>query len=412
MLTATPKFHAHLRMSHSVTCRAGLWLPGEDGAYEFQGYLGVAGGELSIDWTRQIRRQVTRLILSTLESTIANRFAGPAARSYVESLTTQSAELTIEWGLRYPDGDEWVQIARLRVEESVLSGTSGSIDVTAYDPATRVADFDLVTVYAPYDLEGAKLTYLEAIQDLVDTAYPSAHPPTWHVDPSIDDVSLPPDGTAFTGARWDAIDSLAAAIDAEVYTDANGDWWVTPITRSTAAVWLANAGQDGVLVDDSTRFSRREQYNAVAIRWENPTNGGGLVFLVDADPTSPTYYDGPFGRKPRPEETVATITTEEQAIAYATSVLGRYTGRTKSIDLTTLHNPLLEPGDVIGVRLLNGTAERHIVDSIRLPFGDGTMTIATRVLQSGVTYAEAGVDYADERYTYLGVPPLEEVDPG
>lgn len=410
MLTATEKFKAHLRMSHTRACRVGLWLPDEAGDYQLEGYVGIAGGELSLDWTRQIERQAQRLTLSTLESTIANRFTGEAARDYVESLTTKCAELTVDWGLRYPDGEEWVQVARLRVEESTLESLSGSIDVTAYDPSTRVADFDLVTTYAPLDIEGDKLTYVEAIQDLVDTAYPSAHPPTWHVDPEIDDSSYPPDGTAFTGGRGDAITSLAAAIDALVRVDAIGDWWIVPATRASAHVWMIDAGATGVLVSAQTQFSRREQYNAVSVRWENPDGGGGLVFLVDADPTSPTYYDGPFGRKPRPEESVSTITTEEQAIAYARSILGKYTGRTKSITLEALHCPLLEPGDVIAVRLRDGTHERHVIDSIRLPLAGGTMTLATRVLQSGITYAEPDVEYGDGTYTYLGIPALEEVE--
>jgi hypothetical protein len=164
-----------------------------------------------------------------------------------------------------------------------------------------------------------------------------------------------------------------------------------------------NSGVDGVMVQESTIFSRRDQFNAVAVRWQNAKNVGGLVYIVDADPDSPTYYDGPFGRKPRPEETVDTITTEAQAIEYARSLLEQYKGKTRGIDLGLLHNPLLEPGDVVAVYLTDGSAERHVIDSISLPLAGGTMTLQTRILRGGIAYDQSGVTYNDVRYTYEGL---------
>lgn len=403
MLTASQKFQDHLRMSHMRLCRVGLWLPDETGAYVQSGYLGVVSGDLTLDRTRNIRRQA-RLTVSTLESTLANEFTGSAARDFLESLTAQSAEITIEWGLRFPDlTEEYVQLARLRVEETSVDDIGASVEISsAYDGGTRVADLDLILPYAPYDAGGTKLTCLDAIQDLVNGTYPSTHQPTWHIDPSISTTTYPPDGTVFTGNRWDAVQALAAPLSADVYADENGDWRVVPSTPGTTHVWLANAGESGVLVRQTTQYSRREQYNAVAIRWESPLGGGGLVYLVDADPASPTYYDGPFGKKPRPEETVSTITTEAQAIEYARSILYKYTGRTRSISLDTLHNPLLEAGDVIGVILTDGSGERHVVDSISIPLTGGTMSMETRLLRGGVTYSSSDLIYSDTAYTYAG----------
>ena len=405
MITATEKFLDTLRASHQKTVRAGLWLPDANGAYQFQGYLGIVDGTLTIDGTRNILRQASMRV-SSLDSLLVGASSASAARDFVESITSESAELTLEWGLKYPNGQyEWVQIARLRVEETRLESGSVVLDIaSAYDAGARVADFDLPTVYAPYNTYLTKLTYLEAIQDLVNAAYPSAQPPTWVIDPAVNTTALPPDGTTYTGSRWNAIQSLAAAINVSVWPDTLGRWVVKPAVTSRTPVWEVNSGVDGVMVKESTQFSRREQYNAVAVRWGGGKTTSGLVFLVDADPDSPTYFDGPFGKKPRPEETNTAITTEAAAIAYAATLLEKNSGRTRGIELQAVHMPLLEPNDVVAVWLPDGTAERHIIDAISLPLGPGgVMTMQTRIMRTGaITYEQDGVIYNDTRYTYEG----------
>lgn len=405
MLTATTKFKDHLRASHSRRTRAGLYIP-SGSSYDFVGYLGIVDGSLSLDYSRNMRRQSQGLRVAPLDSTLDYSFASIAARDYLEALTAGSAEIDIEWGMVYPDRTtEWVSIARLRVEESTLDSNAASVTINAaYDAGTRVNDFGLILPYAPYDTFSVKMTCLAAIQDLVNASYPSAAPPTWDIAPGVDLVTAPPDGTVFTGSRWDAVLSLAAAINVSVGPDAAGVWVVKPVTVDTVVVWTVDSGATGVLVGESTQFSRREQYNAVGVRWEMPTGtGGGLVYIVDSDPDSPTFYDGPFGRKPRPEENIDTITTEEQAIAAGYSLLEKYRGKTRGISLEAVHNPLLEPGDPIAVFLPDGSAERHVIDTISLPLAAGKMSMETRVLRTGsIMYNESGVDYEDSRYTYAG----------
>lgn len=402
MLNATQKFTDHLAASHSPRVRAGLYVP-DGGSYTFEGYLGVVDGTLTCDYSRNIRRQVSGLRVGSLESTADYAYNDIAARDYLEALTAVSAEVSLEWGLVYPDlTEEWVTLARLRVEEASLTAMGDLQISSAYDAGTRVNDFTLVTPYVPYDIGGVKLTYLAAIRDLVDTSYPSAALPAWSIDPTVDAVSLPPDGTVFTGSRWSAVLALAAAIDVNVGPDHAGVWTVAPTGTDRDPVWTVANGAGGVLIDQVTQFSRRDQYNAVGIRWESPTGGGGLAYIVDADPLSPTYYDGPFGRKPRPEETVDTITTEGQAIAHATAVLAKFKGLTRGISLTSVHNPLLEPNDVVAVFLPDGSAERHVIDTVSLPLRGGSMSLETRILRGGITYEEDGVIYDDSGFTYEG----------
>lgn len=403
MLTASDKFLAALRASHTPLVRAGVYLPDSSGVYTFAGYLGIESGSLELASRRNIRRQASLRVASLASTLDADYITSFDTRDYLEALTTQSAEITVEWGLRYPDlTEEWVTLARLRVEESTRSANSQMLDITAaYDGGSRVADFSLVTPYAPYNTSGTKLTYVAAIQDLVNVAYPSAATPTWSIHPSIDTVSKPPDNTAFSGDRWSAINTLAQAINANVIVRADGSWAIVPATIDRDPVWSIDHGDTGVLVDETTAFSRREQYNAVAIRWEAANGGGGLAFVVDADPESPTYYDGPFGKKPRPEETLSTVTTSAQAIAAATTILQQYTGFTRSVSVQSVHNPLLEPDDVVGLYLPDGSAERHIIDSMSIPLGRGTMQMETRILRGGVKY-ESSIFYSDGATNYDG----------
>ena len=403
MLSASDKFLAALRASHTPLTRAGVYLPDSAGVYSFAGYLGIESGSLELASRRNIRRQASLRVASLASTLDADYITSFDTRDYLEALTTQSAEITIEWGLRYPDlTEEWVTLARLRVEESTRSANSQMLDITAaYDGGSRVADFNLVTPYAPFSLAGTKLTYVQAIQDLVNAAYPSAAAPTWAIDASIDTTSKPPDNTAFSGDRWSAINTLAQAINANVYVTANGGWSIVPASINRDPVWSIDNGESGVLVGETTAFSRREQYNAVAIRWEAANGGGGLAFVVDGDTTSPTYYDGPFGKKPRPEETLSTVTTSAQAIAAATTILQQYTGFTRSVSVQSVHNPLLEPDDVIALYLPDGSAERHIIDSLSLPLGRGTMQLETRILRGGTKY-ESSIFYSDGATNYDG----------
>jgi hypothetical protein len=385
MLTASAKFSEHLTASHRPVVRLGVWTPtGVASAYEMVGYLGVVAGSLTLDYRRNIRRQTSGLRVASYDSSLDTDFATRLdTRDFLEALTSSSAEISVEWGLAFPDlTTEWVTLARLRVEESTRTLNAAVLDVAAaYDGGSRVADFPLITPYAPFTGGGTKLTYVAAIKALVEDAYPTTSLPTWTVAGGVDITSLPPDNTVFTGDRWAAVNALAQAINVTVGATSTGGWTIAPATPSTTPVWTVNHGAGGVLVAETTAYSRRKQYNAVAIRWQNPDGTGGLSYIADMDPTSPTYYNGAFGRKPRPEETLATVTTSGQADAAATTILQQCSGRTRAIALTSVHNPLMEPGDVLTLHLPDGSVEDHVIDAITLPLEKGTMNLETRVLR-------------------------------
>lgn len=374
MISASPLFREMLRTSHTALSRAQVWQPTSDNSYVYEKTLAISGGSLTSDGRRNIWRQAN-LVLAP-----ANGFD----LGVFDSVTNQ-CRLVVQRGIRFFDGsEEWVTIATLTVQSSERHLGDGTLRVTAYDPSSCIDDFTLVTPYAPLDKEQRKLTTVQAIQDLVDIALWETA--VWHVGEGVDTAVFPADGTVFTGSRWDAVNNLAKSLSAQVHVDPVGEWHLDLIqTDNWSAVDTFTTGENGVLIDGISARDRRDLYNAVPLRWEGP-NVGGLVFVVDADPASPTYWDGPFGRKPSSEQKVDTVTTEAQAIDAAKALLAQYKGFTATVKFTSLHNPLLEPGDVIEVIVPDyGLHELHVVDAINYQLAAGSMQVETRAVQNILT---------------------------
>jgi hypothetical protein len=362
---------AALRESHVALARVTLceYVAGE---YVPVGQpLPIEKGELSLDAGSNVWR--------TLNATVVIPPNYDQRRPAVDGLNVASAEVKLEMGVEFAPGDqEWVQVGQLRVESLDESLLSSRLELVAYDRAIRVADFPLVTLYTPRSGSGDLLTYVEAVIDLITVSFPSEGPPTVIVDPSLDDALSPPAETVYEGERWTAINDLAAAIGAVVYNDHEGNFLVAPAVPSGAPVWTIDVGETGVLIDANVARTREGQANAVALTCEPPSGDRIFVYLVDANPASATYYDGPFGRKPISRRN-DTITDGAQAIEAAKGYLAKYLGAARAINFKALYNFLLLPMDAVEFVLTNGDSETHTIDGLSIPLGGGEMGGQTRV---------------------------------
>ena len=369
MITASDDFKLALTGSHTAFTRAVVLDPQPNNTYVQAETLAVASGSLTIDGRRNVWRQGSFTL-------------APEAPEILDPLKaiTVDTRIQIQRGVQFFDGRiEWVTIATLQVQEARETLGAASLSVTAYDVGSVVSDYALITPYAPLDTNQNQLTTVEAIKDLIDIAVWDTI--TWTVDTGIDTTAVPADGTVFTGSRWDAVVNLAKGLGAVVHNNPDGSWRIRKVDSLVPMAPVLNvvSGQDGVLVTTDIVRSRREQFNAVPLRWESPA-GGGMVFLVDSDTNSPTFWDGPFGRKPSPEQRVDTVTSEAQAISAAESLLDQFKGYSSSVSFQMVHNPLLEPFDHIVVQV-NGGYEEHIIDSINYPLAGGVMSCETRKVQ-------------------------------
>lgn len=371
MLTATPLFSEALKYSHRALTRATLLVPGETHGFVDGPVLTVSAGTLRLDGTRNVWRSGNLSLVPAESVDRADLFA-------IDS----RSRMRIERGIRYPNGrEEWVVVALVQVTDADVSLRDAAINVTFADLGSLVEDFKLITPYVPQDESGAWMTTVDAIKDLVTLAIVWDDIPGWDIDPAIDQAVKPITTTVFTGSRWQAIQTLSESLGAVTYAKPDGRWAI----RSAEAdldnpVAEFSSGRDGVVVNYQRTISRTDQFNAIPLRWESPSIGG-LVFIVDADPASPTFWNGPFGRHPKDEENNDTIQAEGQAIAAARALLDQYRGRAASIDFTSVHNPLLEPLDVITLTA-DGSSEVHIVDSIDYPLAGGTMRVKTRQMRT------------------------------
>jgi hypothetical protein len=369
VITHDPTTAAALRRSHTRSVRVTVHDPSVDKAT----VLPVTSGTLTLDGNAAAIRRVTFTVAEPASQTVAGAVADGIVKVAVNV-----------------NGGVWQQIAQLRIGE-VTTARGKTASVTAYDYANIPADFGLVTTYACKDSSQQPLTTVGAIQDLIRVAFPQERKdpqkpennwtppdyliPEFVVGQGVDTTVKPAAGTVFTGDRWAAITALADSLGATVRNDHLGRFVIAKTsTTSPTPVWSADAGRGGILVEASTEWTREGQYNAVALTCSPPTGGSIFVYVVDNDPTSPTFYTGPFGKRPRSERNDV-ITDRAKAIEAARSILAKSKGEARSINLRTVYNPFLEPGDAF-------THDRnlYVVDSVDLPLTGGAMTLRARLI--------------------------------
>jgi hypothetical protein len=170
-------------------------------------------------------------------------------------------------------------------------------------------------------------------------------------------------------------------IGAEVYADADGVFVIAvlPDPLSVPPVWTISAGEGGAYIGATRGMSADGVFNGVLASGENTEANLPPVsaLVVDADPTSPTYWSGPFGHRPTFYSS-ATLTTTLACTNAATLMLRAAVAPNASANISALPNPALEPGDVIRVVYPDGTRELHQAQAFPVPLDyAGDFTLAT-----------------------------------
>jgi hypothetical protein len=151
-----------------------------------------------------------------------------------------------------------------------------------------------------------------------------------------------------------------------VYCDADGIFKIEelPDLLEATPVWSVAAGEGGVYVAAIRGMSVDGVFNAVHARGENTETDTTPVsdLVVDDDPGSPTYWGGPFGRRPTFHSS-STLISVAACTAAATLLLRSAKAPNATADISTLPNPALAPGDVIRVAYPDGTKELHQVQA-------------------------------------------------
>ncbi|HEY3481030.1 MAG TPA: DUF5047 domain-containing protein [Streptomyces sp.] len=345
--------------SHGVTLRVTAHTP-------TQGVLTglpLTGGEIRVDCRSQVRRTGTLV------------FGDPSLwpADPADALTPFGSELQVEYGVVFADGTtEWVPVLYGAVQDAAIVRPNGAVEVEVADLSQAIADDRLE---GPGQTNTAATVVAEITRLIQETRPPAV-------------VTDRTGNTALASAlviereRWgDGVERLADAIGAEVYADTVGGFVIRPQpTLTDTWAWTVQGGGDGVLVKLQERATRERVYNKV-IAFGQPQSGTVYTgTAVDNDTASPTYYGGPFGKKPRFYSSPL-LTSQAAADEAAATLLARFKGLQAAITLETLVNPALEGGDVIKVILPDGRSQTHLVDSFTLPLQvDSAMRITSRTL--------------------------------
>ncbi|MDO8308558.1 MAG: hypothetical protein Q7V58_09435 [Actinomycetota bacterium] len=359
MIVASARFSEALAYSHRTLTR--ITIDGDT--------IPLESGSLNLNRPANVRRTANLLLRDD-----------PATPGLLAGITTAS-QVLVEKGITFLDrSTEYVTVGTLYVQELDGDPDRLALAVVLSDAAQLVDDYPLITAWSPSS-GGSPLTVVNSIKSLVDEAVPGT--PTWSVDAGISTSQATLAGAVYKAGtgRWSAINELAAMLGAAVFVDAVGVWHIDPAEPDPTPVARIATGAGGVLVQASIKATRRDTYNGIAIEWGSTDTEGGIVLVTDDDPTSPTYWDGTWGRRPKPTTKLA-VETEAEAIAAAAALLAGSRGAQSGINFQAVYNPLLEPNDVVTIATSPSTEADHVLDRITLPLVGGTMTAETRVVSA------------------------------
>jgi len=358
------RFLATIVESHAPITQVTLYRT--DGVIED---LEHTGGSVSVDRSSSSRR--------TCSVTLADTSVIPRTDS--DRLAMYGARLRISRGVAYTDGTtELAPLGVFRVDEVSGDVDDGPVTIQGKSLEVVISDDKFTT---PYRAAGGGA--ISAVTALIRRSLPDA----------VVDSSAAVDATIgartwdIEGDPWQAAVEIAAAIGCEVYAGPDGEFVIAPLPDllTTTPVWTIAAGEGGAYIQASTTVTADGVFNGVLARGESTETATAPVsaLVVDADPGSPTYWDGPYGHRPAFYSSSTLVTTGACTQA-ATLQLRSARAPNSSADLTSLPNPALAPGDIIRVVYPDDTKELHQVAAFSVPLDvGGAFTVRTISAKEG-----------------------------
>jgi len=343
------RFLGRLAESHQVATRVQLFLT--DGRVVD---LEHTGGSVTVDRSQAIRR--------TCSVTVADPTLIP--RTPMDQLATYGARLRVSRGVDYGDGSsELVPLGVFRLDSVDGDVSKGPVTLQGKGLEAVIQDDKFTD---PYRATG---TVVGAVTALIQRSIPDADVISLITDTPIGSRTYDLEADPWAGAQ-----EIAAAAGAEVFANADGSFVISalPDLLTATPVWAVEATEGGVYVSGTRGMSSDNVFNGVLARGENTADNVPPVsyLATDSDPNSPTYWGGPFGRRPIFYSS-STLITVGACTAAANLKLAAAKAPNATGDFSSLPNPALEPGDVLRVMHEDGTRELHQVASFGVPLDEG-----------------------------------------
>lgn len=328
MWATSPAFDAALRSpDRSWRSRVDILYDG----VEVQALDVVVDGSVDIDSVAVRRAGRFRLVDPTGALT---------PRDARDLLAPKGTEVRPARGLVLADGSvEWVPLGVLGIAEPRIASTEGgvSIDITAMDRVHAMRSRRFTT---PWTVAAGTATH-DAIAAIVTSRLPVATrlQITGYTTPELSYEAL--------SDPWDAVRDLA---DSDALVAAFDPLGTLAVVRdepvATGVVYAP--GPDSFTMSTTRSITSENTYSGVIVRVEHPDADPFTVEVWDLDPASPTYADGPFGRRPYGYASPV-IRTQAQALAVGQTILARVTRMRQEAALETVGHPGHEVGDLVEV---------------------------------------------------------------
>lgn len=291
-------------------------------------------------------------------------------------LSKDQSRVKVYRGISSIGSVEVLQLGEYRVEEIDRSG-KGTMGLTLTGLESYIADARFLRPIAPY----SGLSTVEAIKQLASAGIPGNAPDKFKARNTKD--KLVTDRAPWVRDRIDVIAKLAESINSEFFVDNTGTPSLVniPDLAKTVPVFMINQGSGGVLVSQNVKDTRDKVYNAVSVAGNN---GEVWAIATDDNPLSPTYFNGPYGQKPK-FYTSQYLYTIDQCQTLANRLLAESLASSDSISFTAAPIPFLEAGDVVYVQLENGTVTKHLLEKVSIGLGvGGTMSAETISIEASL----------------------------
>lgn len=328
----------------------------------------ILEGDVTLDGTAEVQRTLEMVTAGINEQT--RRSVWP--RKATDLLAPYGNEVFIRRGVDVGSEVLWVPLGYFRLDTPEQDvAPYGPIRLSCQDRMSGIVDGRLM---APREFTGVR-TVASVFQELVGEIYPNAVI-------LFDDAT----GSSTLGrplvaeeSRYQVLWDIATSRGKIMYWDGEGILRVQAPPDPAELAWEVNAGTGGAQFRASRSLTREGVYNAVVANGEGGDEANPVrAVAVDANPLSPTFFGGRFGKVPIFYSSPL-LTTNVQAATAAANLLRRSIGMPFSVTFESVPNPALRPFDPIRVRYGDGNRELHIVETLTIPLNaEAPMTGTTR----------------------------------
>lgn len=362
MFPVSARWRAAISRSHDVVCR--VELRSGDVVVADSSQLRVLDGSVKFDQAAAVRRtcEVTLQCPASLVPTFTRR---TVLDPFGNELRISRG---IDYGLSGTAGPELVPLGVFRVETtSVTDGPAGDSVVTlaGYDRSDAISRAKFVR---PYPIPAGTNLAVAAAAIVTDrSSLPTA--PQMILSPVTETTPL---HLLEEGADpWaDGVEQLAIAAGCEAFYDVSGTWLFRPEPQVLdPAVVTLSEGPGCTILEMDREYTPGP--NGVIITGESSFAGPVRGEAFDLNPSSPTYWYGPYGQRPV-WETHPLAITSTIANRIARTRLLQLSGAGEQVTLRMIPDASLQEGDVVHLR----RARSGLDDLLMLQSGDVPLTHA------------------------------------